>query len=161
MATALYMKLDGVDGECVVEGYEGWMDLLSVSFAGTQSGTMQTGRGGGSGKIEMQDLTFLRVTDKCTPILMRMLCQGQHFATVDIHATKATGDKPMPYFTIKLDHAIMTYLDLGEMGERDQMVETGSLNFRQITVEYRIQNEDGTEIGATSASYNVATGASG
>ncbi|MBS8227540.1 Hcp family type VI secretion system effector [Vannielia litorea] len=153
------MKLDGVDGECVVEGYEGWMDLLSMSFGGSQSVTFSTGRGGGSGKVAMEDLQFVRLTDKCSPVVMRMLCLGQHFDEVLIHATKATGDKPLPYFTVKLNHALISSMDIGGQGENDQLTETGTLAYRQITVEYRIQNEDGTELGTTSAEYNVATGA--
>lgn len=160
MATALYMKLDGVEGECVVEGYEGWIDLLSMSFAGSQSGTMHTGRGGGSGKVSMGDLMATKLCDKCSTDLMKKLCLGQHYASVDVHATKATGGKPLPYFTVKLTDALVTSMSFGGAGGgNDVMTESFSLNYRQIDVEYKIQAEDGTETGTTTAGYNVATGA--
>lgn len=160
MATALYMKLDGVEGECVVEGYEGWIDLMSMSFAGSQSVTIGTGRGGGSGKVAMGDVMFTKICDKCSTDLVKKLALGQHYATVDIHATKATGAKPLPYFTVKLTHAMVSSMSFGGAGGgNDVMTESGSLAYRQIDVEYKIQNEDGTEMGTTTAGYNVATGA--
>ncbi|QDC10325.1 type VI secretion system tube protein Hcp [Oceanicola sp. D3] len=160
MATALYMKMDGVEGECVVEGYEGWIDLLRMEFGGSQSTTLGTGRGGGAGKVSMDDLTFTKLCDKCSPGLVRKLCLGEHYDDVLIHVTKATGGVPLPYFTIKLNHALVSHMEFGAAGKDDQMVETGSLCYRQITVEYRIQNEDGTDMGTTMAQYNVATGVS-
>ncbi|MDF1872438.1 type VI secretion system tube protein Hcp [Vannielia sp.] len=159
MATALYMKLDGVDGECVVKGYEGWIDLMSMSFAGSQSGTMHTGRGGGSGKVQVGDLMATKVCDKCSTDLLKKLCLGQHYATVDVHATKATGGEVLPYFTVKLTHAIVTSMSFGGAGGGDDvMTESFSLNYREIDVEYKLQNEDGTDAGTTTAGYNVATG---
>lgn len=158
MATALYMKLDGVEGECVVKGYEGWIDLLSMSFSGTQSGNMHKGMGGGAGKVTMGDLMATKLADKCSTDLMKKLCLGQHYATVDVHATKATGGEALPYFTVKLTDAIVTSMSFGGSGGGDDvMTESISLNYRQIDVEYHIQNQDGTDGGTTSASYNIAT----
>lgn len=159
MATALYLRLSGVTGECAVEGYEGWIDLLELSVGGIQTGTMHSGRGGGAGRVRMKDLEITKLCDQCSPDLLQKLCLGQHYDSVELHATKATGDAPLPYFTILLNHAIVTGMEFGGNGQNDMMTERLSLMYREITMEYRIQGEDGIQLGSTEAHYNVATGA--
>ncbi|MBT0957268.1 type VI secretion system tube protein Hcp [Alphaproteobacteria bacterium KMM 3653] len=155
-STNIMMKLAGVEGESVQTGYEGWMYLSSCSIGGHQSATMHTGRGGGGGKVAMGDLMCTKLVDKCTPDLIKKLCAGQHYATVDVHFLKSTGDTPLPYYQIALKDAIVSSHNTGAAGEESQINESFSLNFRTIKVTYKIQNEDGTDGGATETEFDIA-----
>lgn len=48
MALTLVLRLDGVRGDCKIDGYVDWIPLLSLSY-GTGGGQFHSGRGGGVG----------------------------------------------------------------------------------------------------------------
>ena len=48
------------------------IDVLAWSWGMSQSGTMHTGGGGGSGKVNVQDLSLTKYVDKSSPELMRI-----------------------------------------------------------------------------------------
>ena len=59
----------------------GEIDVLSWSWGLSQSGTMHTGGGGGSGKVNVQDLTLTKWVDKASPVLMQYAMTGNQFPT--------------------------------------------------------------------------------
>ena len=54
MAVDMFLKLDGCDGESADSEHADEIDVLAFSWGMTQSGSMHTGGGGGSGKVNAE-----------------------------------------------------------------------------------------------------------
>ena len=74
----ILLKIEGVDGESVIQDHEGEIDVLAWSWGLSQSGSMHVGGGAGSGKVNVQDISLTKYVDKATPSLMRTCCNGEH-----------------------------------------------------------------------------------
>ena len=159
MATDIYLKVEGVDGESVRKGVEKWIDLEAYSWGASQSGTAQYGTGGGSGRANVQDLHVTKFLDKTTPVLLQNLLTGKPYAKIELKVRKVSGGDPIDYLTITLTEAIVSSYSTGAgKGDDDRIVEQLSFNFATVKMEYILQNKDGTPGGKVPASYDVAQG---
>ena len=67
MAVDMFLKLDAIAGESIDKTHKGEIQILAFSFGATQSGSTHIGGGGGSGKVNFQDISFTKYIDKSTP----------------------------------------------------------------------------------------------
>jgi type VI secretion system secreted protein Hcp len=154
MAVDILLKIDGVDGESVISGHEGEIDVLSWSWGMSQSGTMHNGGGGGSGKVSIQDISFTKTVDKTSPNLIRACCNGEHFAEAILLVRKA-GKDPLDYFKVTMSPVLVTSVSTGGSGGDDRLTENVSLNFAKMTIDYTTQKEDGTGDAAVTLNWNI------
>ena len=96
MAVDMFIKIGDVKGEAQDSKHKGEIDVLSWSWGMTQSGTAHMGAGGGSGKVNVQDLTFTKYVDSSSAKLMMACCNGKHYADALLTVRKA-GEKPVEY----------------------------------------------------------------
>lgn len=89
---AIYLKLDGVDGECEKTGYEKWIEVQSFSWGASQSTTAGVGGGMSAGTVLFQDLSIQAMGGKASGLLLFFLTKGKHFTEITIDFTKSTGD---------------------------------------------------------------------
>lgn len=156
MAVDILLKLDDVKGESVVKKHEGWIDVLSWSWGMTQSGSTHTATGGGSGKVNVQDLSFTKHIDMSTHNLIKMCCSGKHFKEATLKLRKAGGDA-VEYLKVTLKDIIISSVSTGGSGGDDRITESVTLNFGSFKVEYTPQVAAGTGGGGCVASWNIAT----
>lgn len=159
MATDIYLKVEGVDGESVRAGVEKWIDLESFSWGATQSGTAQTGLGAGSGRAAVQDLSCTKYLDKTTPVLLQNLLTGKPYGKVELKVRKVSGATPIDYLTITMTDVMVSSYHTGvAKGGDDRVIESLTFNFAAVKMEYILQNKDGTPGGKVPAGYDVAAG---
>ena len=120
----------------------------------TQSGSTHVGTGGGSGKVNVQDISFTKYIDLSTPNLIKMCCSGKHFKQGILTVRKA-GDKPVEYLKITLSDLLISSVSIGAGGGEDRLTETVTLNFGKFVLDYKPQKKDGTAGSAVSAGYDV------
>lgn len=156
MAVDMFMKIAGVEGESVDHAHAGEIDILSWSWGMSQSGTTHVARGGGAGKVNVQDLTITKRVDRSTPTLLKHCCTGKHFNEVTLTVRKA-GDKPLEYVVVKFTDVIVSNVSQGGSGGDDLVSETVTLNFAQFNYIYVPQNRDGGADGRIEHSFNIAT----
>ena len=89
---AIYLKLDGVDGECTKSGHEKWIEVQSFSWGAMQSTTVGVGGGLAAGTVSFQDVGLTCMGGKASLLLLHFLTKGKHFTEITIDFTKATGD---------------------------------------------------------------------
>ena len=76
MAVDVFLKLGDIKGESKDSKHAGEIDVLSWSWGVSQTGTMAYGGGGGAGKANFSDLSFMHAVDKASPVLMTQVRHG-------------------------------------------------------------------------------------
>lgn len=151
MAVDFFLKIDGVDGESQDDKHKNEIEILSWSWGMSQAGTSGYGGGGGAGRVSVQDLNFVKRTDKASPKLMLACCNGQHIKSALLTARKA-GKEQQEYLKLKLTDVLVSSYQTGGSGADEIPTEQIAFNFAKHEVEYREQKPDGT-LGGTVKSH--------
>jgi type VI secretion system secreted protein Hcp len=154
MAVDIILKIEGVDGESVIQDHEDEIDVLAWSWGMSQSGSMHVGGGAGSGKVNIQDVSLTKYVDKASPSLMRACCNGEHLTEATLTIRKA-GKDALDYLKFKMSPVLVTSLSTGGSGGEDRLTENVSLNFAKVEVGYTPQKEDGTGDAEISLIWNI------
>ena len=156
MAEQYFLKIDGIEGESQDEQHKGEIELVTWSFGGTASGTLQTAGSASVGKFTAQNFQFTAKVSKASPILFLACTTGKRAGKVTLTGRKAAGEKrPMDYYTITLsDVMVSSYQENGATGA-EGVVEQVSCIFAKIQVQYRPMNADGSLGAPVSATYDV------
>jgi type VI secretion system secreted protein Hcp len=136
MAIDAFLKIDGVAGESVAKGMESQIDILSWNWGATQSGTMHTATGGGSGKANVQDLSFSHYVDKASPTLLQFCCSGKHFSKATLTMRKA-GDSPLNYVVITFENVLISGISMNGNHGQERLTENVKLNFSRFSYTYQ------------------------
>ena len=155
MAVDMFIKIDDIEGESVDDTHAGEIDVLSWSWGMSQSGTTHSGPGGGAGKVNVQDLSFVHFVDKASPNLMKMCCNGKHFEEATLVVRKA-GETPLEYLVITMTKGLITSISTGGSGGEDRITENVTLNFSEFKSEYVPQLPDGTGDASVIVGWNIA-----
>ena len=156
MAVDMFLKIKGVDGESVDRAHGKEIDISSWSWGMSQSGTTHVGRGGGAGKVSVQDISISKYIDKSTPNLIKACCTGKHFEEAVITVRKA-GESPLEYILITMKDVIISNITTGGSGGEDRLTESVTLNFAEFSYVYVPQKKDGGPDGKVEATFNIAT----
>ena len=150
----MFLKLDGIDGEGAAREHRGEIEVLSWSWGASQSGSLHRGRGGGAGKVDIQDLVILKSVDKATPKLYQACATGRHIPSGKLTLRKAGGDEAIEYLTIDFETTLITSVDFGgSVGE--SQTETITLNFAEFRMTYTEQEADGSAGEETSFGWDI------
>jgi type VI secretion system secreted protein Hcp len=160
MAVDMFMKIDNVKGEAkdgAVKGknHEGDIGVLSWAWGMTQTGSTHEGTGSGTGKVNVQDLSFTKYCDTSTPVLMQYCCSGKHFDKAVLTCRKAGGAAPVEYLTVTLYNVIISSISTGGGGSDERITEHVSLNFGKFDLNYIPQTPKGEPAPAIPASYDI------
>lgn len=167
MARDMTIKIDGIEGESVVDGHKNEIDVYGFDFGATQTGAGHISSGGGAAKADVKDLTIIKRLDKASPLLLSHCLTGKHIKEVTLFVRKV-GGKAIDYYKITMSKVIITGVSTGSVevpesikGASDMIGESVSLNFAEVTVEYTPQKEDGSAMAKISQKYLVAEGKAG
>jgi type VI secretion system secreted protein Hcp len=154
MAVDMFMKVEGVTGESKDDAHADEIDVLSWSWGMNNSGSAHMGGGAGSGKVNVQDLTFTKYIDKSSTDLMLFCCNGKHVPECVLTVRKS-GETPIEYLVITMTDCLIGSVTTGGVGSDDRLVETVSLNFAEVGVAYTPQLPDGTGDAPTQMGWNI------
>lgn len=149
-----FLKITGIEGESTDDKHKNEIDVESWSWGETNAGSHSMGRGGGAGKVSMQDFSFTMRVNKSTPKLMLACATGQHVPEAVLSARKAGGDQ-QEYLTIKFSDLLVSSYQTGGSAGDIVPVDTISLNFSKIEYEYKPQKPDGTMDSPVKVGYDL------
>ena len=155
MAVDMFLKLDDVKGEANDDKHKDEVDVLAWSWGLSQSGTTHMGGGGGSGKVNVQDLSLTKYIDKSSPNLIMATCNGKHYKQALLTIRKA-GENALEYLKITMKEVLISSVSTGGSGGEDRLTENVNLNFGWFKVEYTPQKPDGTGDAAVEAVWNIS-----
>ncbi len=154
MACDMFIKIDSVKGESKDKTHKDEIDVLSWSWGMSNSGSSHTGGGLGSGKVNVQDISFTKYIDKSSPDLMLACCNGKHIKEAKLTVRKA-GEKPLEYLIITMSDVLVTAVSTGGSGGEDRLTENVTLNFAVVKVEYAEQTATGTAGDKPKMGWNI------
>jgi len=155
MANAdFFLKLEGIEGESQDSKHKGEIELESFSWGATNTATGHVGGGAGSGKVNVQDIHFVKKIDKSSPKLCEKVFDGMPIKTGILICRKAGGNQ-QEYLTWKLTDVMISSYQAGGSAGSPILTEQYSLNFSKIELEYKEQKPDGTLGGAVKAGYDL------
>src|SRR3954451_21997279 len=142
MASDIFAKLGDIKGESLDDKHKDEIEVLSYSWGVANAGSMGYGSGGGEGKAQFHDLSFTHKIDKASPVLMQACATGVHLKEATITHRKA-GKGQQEFLIFKMNDLIVTGVTSSDDNAGNQ-VETVSLAFAKIDVEYKPQKADGS-----------------
>lgn len=156
MAVDMFITIGDIKGESIDDKHKDQIEVLSWNWGMSQSGTSHSGAGGGTGKVDVQNLVFNKFVDKSSPALIKSCCKGTHFDKAVLTVRKAGGDA-LEYLKIELFNGIIAQVSVGGSGGPERLTETIGLNFAAFKYSYVPQTAKGAGGAAVPASWNIAT----
>jgi type VI secretion system secreted protein Hcp len=156
MAVDMFLKLEGIEGESKDAKHKNEIDILAWSWGMSNSGSAHVGGGAGAGKVNIQDLSVTKYTDKGTTTMQLACCNGKHFDKAILTVRKA-GATPLEYLVITMEEVMITAISAGGSGGEDRLTENVTLNFAKVEVKYQEQDAKGAAKGGpTTMTWNIA-----
>lgn len=155
MAVDMFIKIGSIEGESQDAKHAKDIDVLAWSWGASNSGTTHMGGGGGSGKVNVQDLSLTKYVDKASPNLFKAVCNGEHIPEATLVVRKA-GKTPLEYIKIKMNDILVSSYSTGGSGGEDRLTENVTLNFAKVEVVYTPQKKDGSGEPAVTQSWDIS-----
>jgi type VI secretion system secreted protein Hcp len=157
MAADIFAKIGDIKGESSDAKHKDEIEVLSWSWGvSTTAGPGPGGGGGvGAGKATFQDISLTHTLDRASPALMQACATGQHFKDGLITVRKA-GKEQHEYLVIKMNDLIVS--SVGDSSSGDRPMESITLSYAKIHIEYKEQKPDGSLGASSHFKYDVKTG---
>ena len=141
MAVDVFLKLADVKGESKDDKHKDEIEVLSWSWGISNPVDARAGAGKGAGKANFHDLNFMHAVDKSSPVLMKACTMGDHFKEATLTSRKA-GKGQQEYLIVKMKEVFVSSVQ--PSGSSEHPMESVSLVFGHIDLEYKPQKEDGS-----------------
>ncbi len=156
---ALYMKMEGIEGESKDKDHPNWTDVHSCSFHIHKPGGGATGQSRRRGVAKVEDITFTKEYDKGSPKIQEAVLQGKVMSKVEIHGTATYGDARATYLKLELKNVSITSHSFSASSHGDAIpTETFSLNFDELKHTYTEYDSKGKKKGNVEMSWKVEEG---
>ncbi|CAH0306267.1 hypothetical protein SRABI118_04591 [Massilia sp. Bi118] len=158
MAIDVYLQIDGIKGESHDDKHKDWIECGTVNWGILQprSATASTGGGHTAERVEIQEITFSKMADLSSPILMQTCAMGKTIPKAKFEFMRADGDgMPIKYFEIELENVLIGAIAPGiEAGSI--LGEHVSLKFSKVKWKYTQQKIGGGAGGSTVGGWDLA-----
>ena len=153
---AIYLKIDGIEGDVTARGHEGWIECSSIQWGvdrGIQSTTETTQQRKPSAP-NVSDVTVTTRMNKTTPLLFIEACVGKP-RSVNIDLVQI-GEYLQTYMSYKLNSSLITGYSMSTNG--DTPMESVSINFTRIEMKYTPYDSSHRAQSPISAGYDISAG---
>ena len=152
MAVDVFLKIDTVKGESKDAKHPDEIDVLSWSWGVSNATGMDAGAGGGAGRANFNDMSFMHAVDKSSPVLLQACAMGDHFKEATLVSRKS-GKGQQEYLIVKMKEVFVTSVQ--PSGSSEHPMESVSLSFGHVDLEYKPQKEDGSLDAGIHFVYNL------
>lgn len=148
MAYDAFIKLDTITGESTDKTFAGDTEIFSFSLGASNPVTIGSGTvGGGGGKAALSGFSFMKKTDCASPSLFQSCVTGAHIPTGTVSLRKA-GGTALVYLTYGFKVIFIESIQWsGSSGGDDTPMESVSMAFGTLTIDYTKQDNTGKPLG--------------
>ncbi|MEY3695232.1 MAG: hypothetical protein RL083_1057 [Pseudomonadota bacterium] len=163
----ILLQIDGVKGSSTLADYADQIECYSWTFdvvqpsSNTKSGTERT-----AANPMFSDIKLTKETDVSSTDLLRLCATAKEVDKVTITMLRKANEENSPLLKVELEKVIISHYSIASAHEPDPLetgvegarrpLETISLNFVKIKMEYNHQANDGTIAGKTDFGYDLA-----
>lgn len=153
---AIYLHVEGLEGDVTAAGHEGWIECGSMDFG--MGRNIQTATGSSqereSSAPTLSDVTIVKNMDKCTPKLFEQACIGtSKLVKIDL---VQTGEQLDTYMSYELTDSLVAAYSTNTGGERP--TESVSFNFTKFEMKYTPYDNKHKPGSPIPAGYDVSLG---
>jgi type VI secretion system secreted protein Hcp len=158
VAVDYFLKIDGIPGESTDSKHKDEIDVLAWSW-GESNPVLHSVEGGRfGGKVQMQDFNFTANVSKASPQLMLACASGKQLKSA-VLTGRRSGKGQQEFLTFSLsDVLVSSYQTGGSEGGDVVPVDSVSLNFSKIQIEYKQQKATGAAGGSIKVGWDVTQG---
>ena len=158
MAWDAFLTVEGISGESQRSGHEGQIEIIAFGFGGSNPSSVGVGGGGGTGTVSLSSFNITKKTDASSAELFQKMCQGTHYPTAEITMYKSGGDQSLAFLKYQFEEVYVDSIQWsGASGGDNIPMESVSMSFGKVTIEYVEQNPDGTAGGSHAGSWDLRT----
>jgi type VI secretion system secreted protein Hcp len=146
MAVEMYLQIDGITGESQKSGVQGWIEVTSFSFGGSNPSGVLHGMGSGTGKWTPESFNIVKSVDAATPGLFALNASGGHQANAKFIARLSTGGSTtQTFFEYDMTEVYVDSITwTGSEASSGKPQENVSMSAKTHQITYTIQNADGS-----------------
>lgn len=153
---AIYMKIDGIDGDATHENHKKWLDIMSLQWGVGRA--IMTAAGSAKNREasepSISDVVVTKVMDTSSVKLFTEACTGKEGKKAVIHLV-TTGSPGQLYMEYTLSSVLISGYSMSTNGDRP--TESISLNFTKLETKYIPYDDKNKPETAISASYDLAS----
>lgn len=155
MASNIYMKVAGVDGESQEANHKGWIECTRVDFNVHSPVSYNAGGGSSVGAAEPSPVSVYCKQGKHSPEFQKRQFEGKSFDTIDFEFLKQTGDDTgKKFYILKLKFAqVSNYAP--DLSGQSELMENVTFTYEEIEVEYFGQNSNNQLSRVGGSKYNL------
>lgn len=136
MACDVFLKIEGIDGECTDDAHKDWIELQSFNHGLSQQVSSASATGGRTGgRADFQDFSVTKTVDKATPDLNLHCCNGKHIPKIEVEVCLATEDKHT-FMKYEMEDVIVSSISVGGGSYDDRPTESVTFAYGKIKWEY-------------------------
>lgn len=158
MAIDAYLQIDGIKGESTDDKHKDWMEVMHVAWGVHQprAATVSTAGGHTSGRVELSNIKFDKLSDIASPLLLQTCAAGKTIPKAVFEFMRADGEgKPVPYFRVELENVMISDV-VPNSGDGGTITEHVQLAYSKIKWTYTRQSIRGGAQGSTAGGWDLA-----
>lgn len=157
---AIYLKIDGIDGNATHDSHKQWIDVDSMSWGvgraiSTVAGSAQNRE---ASQPSLSEVSITKTMDGASPKLLTEACTGSAGKLVKIHFV-STGSPGVTYAEYELTNGLIASYSLSTGGDKPS--ESLSISFTKIQYKYTPYDDKHKAGNPVTVSYDLATTKSG
>lgn len=159
MATDIYVQIDGIMGESADAQHQGWIEVIQADWGVIQpmSATASTAGGHTAERAEFDELTFIKLADLSSPILLQTCSTGRTLPKARIEFMRADGrGERIKYFEVELENVLLGHVRAA-IQPGHILAESVGLKFSKVKWKYSRQRISGGAGGNTTGGWDLAS----
>ncbi len=160
MASDIFIKIDGIDGQSNDKGHSKWIEVLSFSLGSVQP--IVAGRATDTaGRGTFEPFIFVHELDKASPKIQLFCMNGQKIPKVQFQVCRAVAGTQVVVYEVTMENVKIgrAFIHADPVSQTEIQspalpMETVELVAGKITWKYTAIKPDNTKDGAVEASFN-------
>lgn len=155
MAGAIFLKLEGFDGEAKDEAHKDEIEISSWNWGMVQESSGAVGMGSAVGKVSVQDLNVTKSMDKTSPKLALACCVGTRIPSGELFVQRAGEDK-VQAIRIEMKNILVSSYSVSDGADTGILPqESLTLSIKWFKYVYTPQDEKGEAMAEVENSFDI------
>jgi type VI secretion system secreted protein Hcp len=151
---AMFIKLDGINGESKDSKHTDWIDVLSWGTGIDQAASTSFGAGVTTGKANFDEVWFAHYVDKATATILSKAASGEVVPKAQLHCCRISGDMGT-YLDMTLENCVVSSVRVEGATNSPRVIARVGLSFTKMKTETKAQNEKGSLVAGGNMTWDI------